>query len=181
MQIQRLLTTIHRWGGLGLASFIIFYCVTGIMLNHRKSFGYSIEKETTRYEVPKSDSALMKSFIEFYKKQIDREDDPAVIKIRDGNTIEFLYGFHGSTTYIIDPEKGMMEKVEKSDKGSLYFLNRLHKAFKTGTFWLVFSDIASVLVLIITITGLVVLKYKKTDFIFLLLGVFVLFTGAFFA
>ncbi len=178
MSLQKFLTIIHRWGGLALASFIIFYCVTGILLNHRKSFDYFIEKDTTSYEVPKSDSALMKDFIEFYKKQIDREDDPAVIKIRGGNKIEFLYGFHGQTTYIIDPEAGVMEKIEKSPMRSLSFLNKLHKAFKTGTFWLLFSDIASILVLIITITGLVVLKYRAVDFIILLGGLVALGVGA---
>lgn len=170
---------IHRWGSLLLTSFIIFYCATGILLNHRKFFDYFISKEKTRYEVPVSDIALMKSFIEFYKKQINRTDDPTVIRIRRGKTIEFLYGSHGKTTYIINPERGIMEKIEKSPRQPLYWLNSLHKAFKTNTFWVVLTDIVSMVILVITITGLIILRYRMLDYIMVFGGLLIFIIGVF--
>jgi len=174
----RVMRKIHRWGGLLLAAFIIFYCITGILLNHRKFFNYFISRSETVYEVPVSDIEQMKSFIDYYKKQIGRTDDPTVIRIREGDAIEFLYGSHGRTTYIIHPEEGVMEKIEKSPHQPLYWLNNLHKAFKTGTFWVILTDIVSLFIIVATITGMVVLRYRMLDYIMLFGGVLIFMLGA---
>ncbi len=174
----RLMRKIHRWGGLLLAAFIIFYCVTGILLNHRGFFDYFVFRKKTDSRVPASDIGLMKSFVEFYKKQINRSDDPVVIRIREGKTIEFLYGSHGKTTYIINPEEGTMRKIEKEPRQPLYWLNNLHKAFKTGTLWILLSDLASAVIVVVTITGLVILRYRMVDYIMLFAGVLILAAGA---
>lgn len=174
----RLMRKIHRWGGLLLAAFIIFYCITGILLNHREFFDYFVLREKTDYKVPSSDIELMKSFVDFYKKQIKRNDDPVVIRIRKGKTIEFLYGSHGKTTYIINPEKGTMEKIEKYPRQPFYWLNNLHKAFKTNMFWLFLSDLAAVVILVVTITGLVILRYRMVDYIMVFGGALILIAGA---
>ena len=174
----RIMRKIHRWGGLLLAAFIIFYCLTGILLNHRKYFNYFISKEKSVYEVPVSDIEMMKSFIDYYKKQIGRTDDPTVIRIREGKTVEFLYGSHGRTTYIINPEKGVMEKIEKSPHQPLYWLNNLHKAFQTGNSWVILTDIVSLFIIVATITGLVVLRYRMFDYIMVFGGVLIFILGA---
>ncbi len=175
----RIMRKIHRWGGLLLAAFIIFYCVTGILLNHRKYFDYFVSRKETVYEVPVSDIGSMMSFMDFYKKQINRADDPTVIRIRDGRTVEFLYGSHGRTTYIIHPEEGVMEKIEKSPQQPLYLLNNLHKAFQTGTSWVILTDIVSLFIIVAAITGLVVLRYRLFDYIMVSGGVLIFLLGAF--
>ncbi len=174
----QLMRKIHRWGGLLLAAFIIFYCVTGVLLNHRKHFDYFVLRKKSRHEVPLSDTGHMQSFIEFYKRQIGRSDDPDVIRIREGKTIEFLYGSHGKTTYIINPSQGVMERIEKYPRQPLYWLNGLHKAFKTGTTWVVLTDLASVGIMVITLTGLVILRYRLIDYVVLSGGLLVLAAGA---
>ncbi len=173
----RLMRKIHRWGGLLLAAFIIFYCITGILLNHREFFDYFVLRKKTGYKVPSSDIELMKSFVEFYKKQINRSDDPVVIRIRKGKTIEFLYGFHGKTTYIINPEKGTMEKIEKYSRQPFHWLDNLHKSFKTNMFWLFLSDLAAMVILAVTVTGLVILRYRMVDYIMVFGGVLILIAG----
>ncbi|NOZ26030.1 MAG: hypothetical protein GXO94_08090 [Nitrospirae bacterium] len=174
----RIMRKIHRWGGLLLAAFIIFYCITGILLNHRGFFDYFVFRKKTAYQVPASDIELMKSFVEFYKGQINRSDDPVVIRIREGRTIEFLYGSHGKTTYIINPEEGTMLKIEKEPRQPLYWLNNLHKAFKTSNFWVLLSDIASVVIVAVTVTGLVIMRYRMVDYIMLFGGILILAAGA---
>ncbi len=175
----RIMRKIHRWGGLLLAAFIIFYCITGILLNHRRYFGYFVSREKTVYEVPVSDIGMMTSFIDYYKKQIGRADDPTVIRIRGGRTVEFLYGSHGRTTYVIHPREGVMEKIEKFPQQPLYLLNNLHKAFQTDTSWVILTDIVSVFIIIATITGLVVLRYRLSDYIMVFGGVLIFLAGAF--
>ncbi|NOY13255.1 MAG: hypothetical protein GXP51_06110 [Deltaproteobacteria bacterium] len=115
-----LLRKLHRWFGLALAGLILFYCVTGLLLNHRKAFDYFIDKQQTVSRVEQSDTALMRQFIDFYKQQIGRADDPTVIRIRDAQTIEFLYGSHGKTTFIINqPGNGGDEKNRKDSTPAL--------------------------------------------------------------
>ncbi|MDH3392880.1 MAG: PepSY-associated TM helix domain-containing protein [Desulfobulbaceae bacterium] len=178
---KRLLFDLHRWGGLLLATIVIFYCVTGILLNHRAAFDYFISKEQKVVQVAVSDTASLESFLAGYKKQINRADDPKVIRIREDRTIEFLYGSHGKTTYIIHPAEGRMEIVEKQYQQPLTFLNDLHKAAKTSTFWVILADLAAAIIIGVTLTGLLVFKYRRLDFILLGGGVLLFFVGAWLA
>lgn len=166
----RLLRKLHRWFGLFLAGLVIFYCVTGILLNHRKAFGYFIDKQQTVSRVEPSDITLMREFIDLYKNQIGRADNPTVIRIRDAGTIEFLYGSHGKTTYIIDPEKGEMTTIEKSPRQPWNRLNSLHKVFKTRTAWLIIADFTCIAILLLTLTGLVILRYRLLDWLLVIGG-----------
>lgn len=164
------LRKLHRWIALFIAGFIIFYSITGILLNHRKAFHYFIQKEHTIQRVPLSNTSKLREFIEFYKRQIGRNDDPKVIRIKDGDTLEFLYGSHGRITYTIHPAKGIMEIVQKSELQPWSHLNRLHKAFKTSRSWIFFSDLSSLLLLTVTLSGLLIFHYKKSDYAILALG-----------
>ncbi len=168
---------LHRWTGLTLAALVIFYCLTGILLNHRKSFDYFIDKEITTSSVKKSDTAIMRQFIDFYKEQIGRSDDPTVIRIRGGQTIEFLYGSHGKTTFIIDPKKGEMKKIDKSPQQPWNRLNSIHKVFKTSTTWLVIADFTCIAILLLTLTGLIIFRYRPLDWILTGGGVALLIVG----
>ncbi len=167
---MRMLIKIHRYCGLITAVIVIFYSITGILLNHRKSFEYFINKERSTHRVPLSDTGEMRSFIDFYKGQVKRSDDPKVIRIKGNETIELLYGSHGKTTYIIKPSEGVMEKVEKMPKQPITLFNNLHKAVKTGKSWIVLSDILSVFIIITVITALFLLRYTVIDYILVVCG-----------
>ncbi len=133
----------HRWHqmlGAVVAVPLLFYGITGILLNHRKNFGYFQRLERTVRPVEKLDPTPLRDFIRFYKSQIGRPDDPAVIRIRNGRTVEFLYGSHGQTTYVIDPVAGTLSTVVKHRVEPWASLNRLHKAFSTPRAWAWASD-----------------------------------------
>ncbi len=174
-----LIRKLHRWAGLLLAALVIFYCFTGLLLNHRKSFNYFIEKEITVSSVKQSDTAIMREFIDFYKEQIGRSDDPTVIRIRGGKTIEFLYGSHGKTTFIIDPAKGEMKKIDKSPQQPWNRLNSIHKVFKTGTIWLLIADFTCIAILLLTLSGLIIFRYRPLDWLLVGGGVALLLLGLF--
>lgn len=176
-----LLRKLHRWFGLALAGLILFYCVTGLLLNHRKAFDYFIDKQQTVSRVEQSDTALMRQFIDFYKQQIGRTDDPTVIRIRDAQTIEFLYGSHGKTTFIINPETGEMKKIEKTPRQPWSRLNNLHKVFKTNNLWLLIADATCIAILLIMLTGLVIFRYRPLDWALVIGGVLLLVVGIFVA
>ncbi|MFC1513216.1 PepSY-associated TM helix domain-containing protein [Thermodesulfobacteriota bacterium] len=179
--MKRLLFDLHRWGGLLLATLVVFYCVTGILLNHRGDFNYFISKEHQEVQVAVSDTSSLEAFLANYKQQINRADDPKVIRIRKDRTIEFLYGSHGKTTYIIHPAEGRMEIVKKHYQQPLTFLNDLHKAAKTSFLWVILADLAAAVIIGVTITGLLVFKYRRLDFVLLGGGLLLLCAGAWLA
>jgi len=178
---KNFLYKLHRWGGMFLAVFVLFYSSTGIFLNHRQAFGYFTDTVSTFQEVTPADPAAVSAFIDHYKQQIQRRDDPKIIRIREDNRIEFLYGSHGKTTYIIDPVAGRMETVSKHTSNPLYFINSLHKASGTSTFWVIFTDLLAALLIAITIASLVSLRYKALDLFVLVLGLLLCFMGGYFA
>lgn len=165
------LHTLHRVGGLVTATFILCYSLTGIVLNHRQAFGYFQDSQIAEFPAPKADITAINDFIALYRKQIGRKDAPEVIRIKNGTTIELLYGSHGQTTYTIDPKAGAMKMETKSPSQPLYFLNKLHKAAKTKAAWLWISDILALLLIVSTVSILRVMRYRTTDYCLLLAGI----------
>ncbi len=162
---------VHRYCGLGLAAFTIFYAVTGILLNHRQSFAYFVAKEKTIAGMEQLDTGMLRQLLRECKIRIGRSDDPRVIRIPDAETIEFLYGSHGKTIYRLKPALGLMEKIEKHPEQPFFWLNRLHKAGKVSLFWLVSADLFCLLVIVMTISGLVIIRYRRSDYLLLAGGV----------
>ncbi len=161
----------HRWLGAVVAAPLLFYGITGILLNHRKTFGYFQRLDRTVRPVAKLDPAPLRDFIGFYKTQIGRSDDPAVIRIRNGRTVEFLYGSHGQTTYVIDPVAGTLTTVVKHPVEPWATLNRLHKAFGTPATWAWASDGLTLGLLGAGLTGfLVPLAWRRTKRAVILAG-----------
>lgn len=144
----------HRIGGVVVTLPLVFYALTGILLNHRRSFEYFQDRRTETRPVDPMDMAPLREFLAFYKERIGREDDPAVIRIRNGTTVEFLYGTHGQTTYVIDPEAGRLTRIVKTYREPWTTMNRLHKAFKTPEAWAWASDAISLVLVAAALTGL---------------------------
>ncbi|RMG66490.1 MAG: hypothetical protein D6710_12455 [Nitrospirae bacterium] len=170
-EIKSFFRTLHRIGGLLVAAYVLFYAITGIMLNHRKAFGYFYKLKVDKKYIKRSDKSKIREFIEHYKSVINRKDYPTVIKIKGTDEVEFLYGSHGLVRYIIRPQKGELIRKEKVFIEPLNRLNNLlHKASKTSALWVFFSDIFSLVLIFSTITGLLILRYRKVDVLLLVGG-----------
>jgi hypothetical protein len=168
---------LHRWTGLLLTGFILFYCLTGLLLNHRRSFDYFQTRHSTVSEVEVQGQDVLKEFIDKYKQLIGRDDDPAVIRIKTGGIIEFLYGSHGRTTYVIDSMKGVMTRIDKKERRLWHWLNRLHKSYKTAFSWLLLTDVVALLIIFLSLSGLVISRYARQDVLLLIMGAVLLLLG----
>lgn len=175
------LHTLHRVCGLLTAAFILCYSLTGIVLNHRQAFDYFQTSRIEKFQAAKSDLKVINDFIGQYREQIGRPDAPEVIRIKNGTTIELLYGSHGQTTYTINPATGSMQVETKSPNQPLYFLNKLHKASKTKAVWLWLSDALSLCLIVSTVSILTVMRYRPMDYYIALAGIGLCLAGGFFA
>lgn len=166
-----ILHRLHRLGGLLTAAFILFYSLTGIVLNHRQAFTYFQTTHTTTASVPTADLSAVNAFFTRYQQVIKRPDAPQVIRIKGGNSIELLYGSHGQTTYTIDPAAGTMTVEEKTPKQPLYLFNKLHKAAKVTELWVWLSDGLGLVLILSTLSVLAAMRYRPVDYWLLAAGV----------
>ncbi|WPD24100.1 MAG: PepSY-associated TM helix domain-containing protein [Candidatus Electrothrix scaldis] len=168
---------VHRWAGLFLLGFVLFYCLTGLLLNHRKSFGYFQNRQTTSATIEVQSEDVLNDVVEKYKQLIGRDDDPTVIRLKPEGVIEFLYGSHGRTTYVIDTMQGLMTRIGKEEQQPWYWLNNLHKSSKVSSAWLVLTDCIAVLIIILALSGLVIFRYTRLDILLLACGGLVMLGG----
>lgn len=170
------LRKIHRWGGLLVATFAVFYSITGIALNHRKSFGYFVAQPREEFSIPALSTEPLSQLVSRYKALIGETRDPTVIKIKDSRVVEFLYGSHGKLRYVIYPAEGRVVKTRKVPEEPWHYLNNvLHKAAGTSRVWVLYSDIFCSVMLVVTVVGLFVLRYTLLDGLLVFLGVLSLF------
>jgi hypothetical protein len=176
-----ILHRLHRLGGLLAAACILFYSLTGIILNHRQAFAYFQSTQVTTAPVPTADLSTINEFISRYQQVIKRQDAPEVIRIKGGKTIELLYGSHGQTTYTIDPAAGLMTVETKTANEPLSLLNKLHKGAKVSALWLWLSDALAVVLILSTLAVLTTMRYRACDYWLLTVGLGVGLLGGFLA
>lgn len=168
---MRIWRKIHRWTGLLMAGFVVFYCATGLIMNHRVHFDYFLLRDRSTVRVPISDVTHIRAAIEDYAQLTDEQTVPSVMKFKADGTMELLYGSHGAVTYVIDPSTGSMEKIVKRPNNPLHFLDKLHKAYRTHPLWLYVSDCAALLIIAVVFSGLFMFRYSRRDVLFLLMGI----------
>ncbi len=161
-QIRKGCRFIHRDLSYFFSGIIVIYAVSGIMLNHKRDFNaeYSISREEfvinngalkVREEISREDA------ISFMEKV--GEDEKGYTKHYFPKENQLKIFIKGGSSLVIDLTNGeaVYEQVRKRPVISAF--NRLH--YNPGRWWTVFSDIFALSLLIITITGLILVKGKK--------------------
>lgn len=159
--IRKWSRTIHRDLSFFFSGVIIVYAVSGIALNHKKDFNsdYIIKQENM--QLPGSFPKPAADFTEVYilgqleplgeKKNYTKHYFP--------NERQVKVFLKGGSSLVIDRQSGqtLFESVKK--RPILGPLNRLH--YNPGKWWTIFSDIFAVSLLVITLSGIVMLKGSK--------------------
>lgn len=155
---------IHRDLSFFFSGVIIIYAVSGIMLNHKKDFNtdYSVTRKdfVIPGRFPVSQQEMTKPEVIGWLKLVGEEDRytkhyfpaPGQMKV-------FI---KGGSSLVVNLENGqaLYESLRKRHIVSAF--NRLH--YNPGRWWTVFSDIFAVSLLMITLTGIIMLKGNKGFF-----------------
>jgi uncharacterized protein len=150
---------IHIYVSMAGLTLAVLFGATGLALNHQ-DFGLSDPRVlTSTIAVDKSvlehaDRATLESYLKqklgIRSPSTDYHDD-------DPNQIQVTYAAPGTrTTVTIDRANGSAE-VEKENRGLLGRLGDLHKGFDTGTVWYWTIDVAALLIVVSSLTGIVTL------------------------
>jgi hypothetical protein len=157
MNIRKTLRWLHRDIGYLVVGITLVYTVSGIALNHRQDWNphYSLiseevflqPSEKTEFTIYEIATLLDKFEYEpVYKKHFLSKNGTIKIFVEEG-------------TVIYDPARGNAELEILKKRPFFFQINKIHLA-QAGTLWIWISDIMSVFLLFVAISGLFILKGK---------------------
>lgn len=167
---------IHIYVSMAGFTLAILFGATGLALNHQ-DFGLSDPRTTNaeiavdRNLIDNLDQAVLERHLRqqlaIQSRSTDYHEDP--------DQIQMTFAVPGGRTVVtINRESGRAE-VEKETRGFLGRLGDLHKGFDTGKVWYWTIDVAAMLIVISSFTGIVTLlalrARRRTGFTVGALGV----------
>ncbi len=155
-RIRKLNVATHRDLGYFFSTLIVIYCISGIALNHVDDWDpdFIINKKKISFNGTFTKDGISKADIAKFDKMVGEEDH----KVYDFPTHDQVKIYYEDATLHVFLEKNeaMYEQIAK--RHVFYESNVLHRNSIKGWKWA--SDIFAFLLIVITITGLFVLKGK---------------------
>lgn len=151
---------IHRDVSYLFAGMILIYALSGILMNHRSNLNphYSIERQEFRLAQDLSDKTKVdKKMVLDILEPLDEADNYTKHYFpKEGQMKVFL---KGGSNLLINTKTGhaVYEKLER--RFLLSDMVKLH--YNPGRWWTAFSDVFAVSLILITLTGLVMVKGPK--------------------
>ena len=151
---------IHRDVSYLFAGMILIYALSGILMNHRGDLNphYSVERRDFKVAEDLSDkSKVDKALVLTLLEPLDESANYTKHYFpKDGQMKVFL---KGGSSLVVDTQSGeaVYEKLER--RFLLSDMVKLH--YNPGRWWTTFSDVFAVCLILITLTGMVMVKGKK--------------------
>ena len=151
---------LHRDVSYLFAGMILIYALSGILMNHRSDLNphYSVEVKEFQVTQDLSDKEKVdKPLVLDILQPLDEADNYTKHYFqKDGKMKVFL---KGGSSLVVDTQSGaaVYEKLER--RFLLSDMVKLH--YNPGKWWTTFSDIFAVSLVLITLTGMVMVKGSK--------------------
>ncbi|HBC79479.1 MAG TPA: hypothetical protein DEO60_12980 [Bacteroidales bacterium] len=158
MNIARFNRVTHRDIGYLIAGLTIIYAISGIALNHKHDWNpnYIIENSGFKTDVNITRETLNKEKALEILKNVPGNPDYKTWYFPSGNILTiFIEG--GSVRINTKTGAGTIERITK--RPLFYQLNFLH--YNPGRWWKYFSDIFCICLILVTVTGLFLVKGKN--------------------
>lgn len=168
MTLKNLLPGIRKWSRVihrdlsyFFAGVILIYAVSGVVLNHKKDFNsdYVIRQERLLIpgDFPKDQPDFTREYVLSLLEPLGEGDHYTKHYFPDERQMKVFIKGGSSLVVDIHTGKALFESVKK--RPVLSALNRLH--YNPGRWWTVFSDVFAVSLVVITVSGVVMVKGKK--------------------
>ena len=155
-KLRRLNIATHRDFGYFFSALIILYCVSGLALNHVDDWNpdFIIEKKdiklSSKLNSPLTLESIEKLGVEVGESSYKVYDIPAPGKVKI---------YYDNATLLIDLADGTGQYEKISRRPLFYQANVLHRNSLRGWKWV--SDVFAVMLILISVTGLFILKGEK--------------------
>lgn len=158
MRFRRLNNAIHRDLGYFLTGTTILYALSGLALNHVDDWNpnFIIHRQDVQVQVPDNADSVTREWVVGVLEPLGEQthyrshDFPTPKKLK-------IYLDEGSVLVDLANGKGIHESVKR--RPVFYQMNCLHLSPKWA--WLVFSDIFAVALILVSLTGLFILKGRN--------------------
>lgn len=158
MNLAKFNRVTHRDIGYLIAGLTIIYAISGIALNHKHDWNpnYIIEDSGFKTDVKITRESLNKETALEILKNVPGTPEYKTWYFPSGNILTiFVEG--GSVRINANTGEGTIERISK--RPLFYQLNFLH--YNPGRWWKYFSDIYCVSLILVTVTGLFLVKGKN--------------------
>jgi uncharacterized protein len=181
--MKHVLRRIAHWGLLvhiyiSMAGFTLalLFAVTGLTLNHQ-DFGWSEPRVVTSSII--IDENLVRNpdraALEKYLREKVGIQSPVTDYHEDSDQIQMTFAAPGKRTVVTINRADNSGEVENEQRGLLGKLDDLHKGFDTGRVWYWTIDLAAILLVVSSLTGMVTLlalrARRRSGFVVGTLGV----------
>ncbi len=172
---------LHIYVSTALFSLLLFFCITGITLNHPK---WAVSNEVRTTEIPLSQSLKdsidkqselpLKQIAQFVSLSTGLSKPKNIDIMLEENEITYDYSVPAGYVFVtVFIQQAVME-VEYQSPDFLGLMNDLHKGRHSGDFWRGLIDISAALMLLFTLTGLFILlqnaKHRGQALLILFIG-----------
>ena len=158
MKLRKLNRVTHRDVGFLITGLTIIYALSGIALNHKHDWNpnYNVEQQKFETDIRFSRDASNEQKVMELLKELGESKKYKTSYFPSGNKLTiFLVG--GTVQVNTETGEGYIEVVSK--RPLFYQVNFLH--YNPGVWWKWFSDIYCVALILVTITGLFIIKGRK--------------------
>jgi uncharacterized protein len=149
---------IHIYVSMAGLTLAVLFGATGLALNHQ-DFGFSDPRTETSAMVLDKDLVARsdQAALEQYLRQKLGIRSPATDYHDDPDQIQVTYAAPGARTLVTINRADGKAEVEKESRGFLGRLGDLHKGFDSGNVWFWTIDVAALLIVVSSLTGIVTL------------------------
>ena len=158
MKLSKLNRVTHRDIGYLIAGLTLIYAISGITLNHKHDFNpnYIVDSRTFTTTINFDRETLGEERVEAITVEATGYPDYKTYYFPSGNKLTiFIEG--GSIIVNTLTGAGSVERISK--RPLIYQFNFLH--YNPGKWWKWFSDIYCIALILVTITGLFIVKGKN--------------------
>jgi hypothetical protein len=158
MNLSRLNRITHRDIGYLIAGLTLIYAISGIALNHKHDWNpnYIIENRKFSTDIPIEKVTFNNNTAQSIMKNVQPDAVFKTFYFPTGNKVTiFIDG--GSIQINSKTGEGVIEKISK--RPLFYQINFLH--YNPGRWWKYFSDIYCLSLILVTVTGLFIVKGKN--------------------
>jgi uncharacterized protein len=151
---------IHRDFGYFFFGITIIYCISGIAINHKKDWNpnYIIQNKTVSLGETLTLSDISESRVLAMLDRFGEKNQYKKYYFPDRHTLK-IFVYEGSYTFDLDTGNGYVEKISR--RTVFYEFNFLH--YNPGKWWTWYSDIFSVALILIAISGLFIINKSKNS------------------
>ncbi|MFP4619680.1 MAG: PepSY-associated TM helix domain-containing protein [Bacteroidales bacterium] len=159
MKWRKINRILHRDLGYFFFGMTIIYALSGIALNHLDDWNPSYvitQKNITLESIPEKREKIDRAYALSIAEKFNEKENFKNYYFPEPNQLK-IFIENGSIEVNLENREG---KIEKSERRPVFYqVNYLHYA--PGKWWIYFSDIYAVALIILAITGLFILRGKQ--------------------